>query len=59
MSAYELETVIRKWETDKLTPEQTIGQILLLLQDLSERVSYLEARQEERRRQGRVAGGAG
>ena len=32
MSTYGLEKVIALWETEKLTTEQTIGQILLLLQ---------------------------
>ncbi|MBL7063212.1 MAG: hypothetical protein ISS49_03250 [Anaerolineae bacterium] len=37
-----LEGVIRAWEQEQLTTEQTIGQILLLLQELEERhVEYV------------------
>ncbi len=32
------------WEQDKLTVEQTIGQVLLHLEQLSERVGILEQR---------------
>lgn len=36
--------LIKLWETEQLTTEQTIGQILLHLQALSERVWNLERR---------------
>ena len=39
-----LREVIRRWERDKLTTEQTIGQILLLLLELERRVRELECR---------------
>lgn len=42
MSSYTLEDVIKKWEHGKLTTEQAIGQMLLLLQALSQRVGALE-----------------
>jgi hypothetical protein len=51
MGTYGLEGVIQAWELGKLTTEQAIGQILLLLAELNERISALEhAREEQRRR---------
>ncbi len=51
MGTYGLEGVIHAWEQGKLTTEQAIGQILLLLVELNERISTLErAREEQRRR---------
>ncbi|MCI0576520.1 MAG: hypothetical protein L0332_00110 [Chloroflexi bacterium] len=50
MSAYDLEQLIHLWTTEKLTAEQTIGQLLLQLQLLSGRVGELERRLEELRR---------
>lgn len=49
MSAYELETIIKKWERHNLTTEQAVGQILLLLQTISDRVGKLEERREKER----------
>lgn len=43
MSAYELQVLIRKWQREELTAEQMIGQLLLHMQRLSERVGRLEA----------------
>jgi len=37
MGTYGLKSVIRAWEQEQLTIEQTVGQILLLLQGLEER----------------------
>jgi hypothetical protein len=48
MGTYRLEQVIQMWETEKLTAEQTIGQILLHLQALAERVWELEHKMQER-----------
>lgn len=54
MAAYELEQLIKLWATEKVTAEQAIGQILLQLQALSERIGKLERRlEQERRSQGR------
>jgi hypothetical protein len=53
MSAYDLDTVLKKWEREELTTEQAIGQILLLLQSISQRVGRLEVAQENIRRQDR------
>jgi hypothetical protein len=44
MAAYPLETVIQMWRVDQLTPEQAIGQILLLIQERDERLQELEGR---------------
>jgi uncharacterized coiled-coil protein SlyX len=48
MGTYRLEQVIQMWETEKLTTEQAIGQILLHLQALAERVRELEHKMQER-----------
>lgn len=42
MSTYGLEEVIRRWEREGLTVEQAIGQVLLLLQSVEERLRELE-----------------
>ena len=50
MAAYQLEELIQMWAADKITQEQAIGQILLQVQSLSERIGKLERRLEEERR---------
>jgi hypothetical protein len=40
---YGLEKVLHLWEVERLTAEQAIGQILLLVRQLDERVQKLEA----------------
>ncbi len=52
MSAYPLSKVIELWKAGKLTEEQAIGQILLLLQGLQKRLDELERRESEKRRAG-------
>ena len=47
MSAYPLEEVILRYKTNKLTEEQAIGQCLLLLQGLQERLEEVERRLRE------------
>ena len=47
MGTYGLEGVIRAWKQERLTTEQTIGQILLLLQELEERLCRAERRLEQ------------
>ncbi len=50
-----LESVIQAWAREDLTIEQAIGQILLLLQELEERLGRVEQRLEQyvqARRQG-------
>ena len=46
MGTYGLEGVIQAWERGKLTTEQAIGQVLLLLQELEEHVRSVERRLE-------------
>lgn len=54
MGTYGLEGVIRAWERGDLTIEQTIGQILLLLRELEERLCSVERRLEQRHRREQV-----
>ncbi|MCP5096724.1 MAG: hypothetical protein GY943_14320 [Chloroflexi bacterium] len=49
MGKYSLNEVLKRWTQGTLTPEQTIGQVLLLVQDLSERVGHLEKLAEKQR----------
>ncbi len=44
MSAYELDEVIRLWRVGKLSTEQAIGQILLLIRERDKRLQELEDR---------------
>jgi hypothetical protein len=44
MGTYGLEELIRRWGQGALTAEQVIGQILLLLQIIEERLRDLEHR---------------
>lgn len=49
MGRYTLADVISRWERGKLSSEQTIGQMLLHLNALSDRVGALEKQMEVRR----------
>lgn len=42
MSQYNLQQFIKMWAQEKITTEQAIGQILLQIQELSERVKQVE-----------------
>lgn len=42
MSHYNLDELITRWEQEKLTTEQAVGQILLVLRALTERLRDLE-----------------
>ena len=42
MGSYNLDELITLWERDKLTTEQAVGQILLMLRSLSQRIRELE-----------------
>ena len=44
MGSYSLDELITLWERDKLTTEQAVGQILLMLRSLSQQVRELERR---------------
>ena len=48
MGTYGLQEVIRRWGRDQLTPEQAIGQILLLLVELHERLQNWSAEKSHR-----------
>lgn len=50
MGTYKLEDVIKRWERDELTVEQAIGQLFLLVQDLSGRLGKVEQRLDAWRR---------
>ena len=44
MGSYSLDELITLWEREKLTTEQTVGQMLLVLRSLSQRIRELERR---------------
>ena len=44
MGTYPVETIIREWTKGNLTNEQAIGQILLLIQELQNRLREIETR---------------
>jgi hypothetical protein len=43
MKRYDLPELIKRWERGDITPEQAIGQVLLWIAALAERVTKLEA----------------
>jgi len=49
MGTHGLQEAISRWERGKLTREQAIGQILLLLLELEQRVQELERQSESGR----------
>ncbi len=51
MSAYDIDTVLTKWERGTMTTEQAVGQALLHMQSFSQRLGYLEKLLESRRKQ--------
>ena len=44
MSQYNLQQFVKLWAQERLTTEQAIGQILLHLQELAERLKAIEQR---------------
>jgi hypothetical protein len=44
MGTYGLDELIRRWFTQDLTPDQAIGQMLQVIQDLLRRIEDLESR---------------
>ncbi|MGQ0602679.1 MAG: hypothetical protein ACT4QE_13420 [Anaerolineales bacterium] len=44
MGTYGLDGVIKAWRLDKLTSEQAIGQILLLLKEFEDRLTLVESK---------------
>lgn len=51
MGTYGLKGVIQAWDLGKLTTEQAVGQMLLLLEQIYERLAALESKSEQQRRQ--------
>ena len=54
VGTYGLENVILAWGRGDLTSEQAIGQILLLLQELEERLRSMEHRLEQHKERVRL-----
>ena len=54
MGTYPIETIIREWTKAKLTNEQAIGQILLLIQELQDSLREIETRLFRCERQNRA-----
>jgi hypothetical protein len=50
MNTYPIHEIIKMWEHVDLTVDQAIGQLMLHIQDLSQRVSTLERRLESSNR---------
>ncbi|MCL4871068.1 MAG: hypothetical protein KJ063_19085 [Anaerolineae bacterium] len=48
MNPYELKQIIKMWEQETLTVEQAVGQILLHLQQLGQRLGQVEQRLEQK-----------
>jgi hypothetical protein len=48
MKKYSLSELLKLWELEELTIEQAVGQILLWLITLAERIAKLEAAQQRR-----------
>ena len=44
MGTYTLEHIIKEWAKDRITTEQVIGQILLLIQEIREQLAEIESR---------------
>lgn len=44
MGTYSLEYVIQGWKKGKLSAEQVIGQILLMIQEIRRQLAQIEAR---------------
>ena len=51
MGMYSLDEVMKRWRKGELTAEQAIGQVLQMIQNLSQRVGNLEHRVEAQRKQ--------
>lgn len=50
MKKYPASELIKKWEREELTADQAIGQLLLWIAALVERVTKLEVTQENRKK---------
>ena len=49
MAMYELSQLTKLWAQEKITPEQAVGQLLLHINELAERVGRLERVQQNHR----------
>jgi len=49
MGTYSLDEIMKRWRKGELTAEQAIGQILQIIQSLSQRVGNIEHRLEAQR----------
>lgn len=49
MSMYDFKQLLQRWEQEELTPEQAIGQLLLHLQALRDRLGAVERRLAQER----------
>jgi serine phosphatase RsbU (regulator of sigma subunit) len=52
MGTYDWQQLIRRWQSGELSVEQAVGQLILHLQELSERVGRLETEFEVQRQKG-------
>lgn len=58
MNRYDIDHLIKLWAQEGLTHEQAVGQLLLHIKSLSERVSKLEQNERNRRPGSSVEGRA-
>ena len=52
MGTYSLDEIMKRWRKGELTAEQAVGQILQILQNVSQRLGSLERRFEAQNRNG-------
>jgi len=57
MGTYQLDDLIAKWKLAELTPEQAIGQVLLFLQRIVERLEVVERQATQQQRPARKSKG--
>lgn len=50
MKKYDLPELVKRWEREELTVEQAVGQIMLWLNTLSERITQLESNRRKGQR---------
>ena len=56
MGTYSLDEIMKRWKKGELTAEQAVGQILQILQNVSQRLGSLERRFEAQNRNGKSQG---
>ena len=57
MGTYQLDDLVAKWKLAELTPEQAIGQVLLFLQRIVERLEVVERQATQQQRPARKSKG--